>query len=262
MPSNNEKMSADGTPTGVPSATSPAGKPGRSRPVVVEAVSLDAGYGPIAVLRNVNLRVHEGEVVALVGANGAGKSTTLRALSGSITPTRGHVNMYGRETRDPLHRRARAGLRYITEQRSVFMNLSVMDNLKLGGKSIEIPLSLFPELRPLLKRKVGLLSGGEQQMLTLGRALAPPATVLLADELSLGLAPLVVRRLLDAVRTGAANGLSVLLVEQQIKSAFEVADWVYVMQRGQVVLEGAAADLKSRIGEIEASYLGVREESS
>jgi len=255
-------MSADGTPTGVPSAASPEGKPSRSRPVVVEAVSLDAGYGPVAVLRDVSLRVHEGEVVALVGANGAGKSTTLRALSGSITPTRGHVSMFGRETRDPLHRRAKAGLRYITEQRSVFMNLSVMDNLKLGGKSIEIPLSLFPELRPLLKRKVGLLSGGEQQMLTLGRALAPPASILLADELSLGLAPLVVRRLLDAVRTGAANGLSVLLVEQQIKSAFEVADWVYVMQRGQVVLEGAAADLKSRIGEIEASYLGVREESS
>jgi branched-chain amino acid transport system ATP-binding protein len=262
MQPNEKKMFADGTPTGRPSAASAESKAGQSRPVVIEAVSLDAGYGPIAVLRSVNLRVHEGQVVALVGANGAGKSTTLRALSGSITPTHGCVNMYGRETRDPLHRRARAGLRYITEQRSVFMNLSVMDNLMLGGKSIEIPLSLFPELRPLLKRKVGLLSGGEQQMLTLGRALAPPATILLADELSLGLAPLVVRRLLDAVRTAAAAGLSVLLVEQQIKSAFEVADWVYVMQRGQVVLEGSAADLKSRIGEIEATYLGVKEESS
>jgi branched-chain amino acid transport system ATP-binding protein len=262
MPSNEEMMPADGTPAGVPSAASPESKPARSRPVAVEAVSLEAGYGPIAVLRSVSLRVHEGEVVALIGANGAGKSTTLRALSGSIAPTRGHVSMHGQQTREPLHRRARAGLRYITEQRSVFMSLTVMDNLMLGGKSIDAPLQLFPELRPLLKRKVGLLSGGEQQMLTLGRALAPPATILLADELSLGLAPLVVRRLLDAVRAAAADGLSVLLVEQQIKSAFEVADWVYVMQRGQIVLEGAASDLKSRMGEIEASYLGVREESS
>jgi len=127
-------------------------------------------------------------------------------------------------------------------------------------RSLDEPLALFPELQPLLKRRVGLLSGGEQQMLTLARALAGPTRVLLADELSLGLAPLVVARLLQAVRAAADRGMAVLLVEQQVRNALSVADRAYVLQHGRVVLSGAAEDLRARESEIEAVYLAVQPE--
>jgi len=194
-------------------------------------------------------------VVALIGANGAGKSTTLLALAGEVPVTSGEVRFEGAAWTGPLHQRARQGLRLITEDRSVFMSLSVADNLRLAHKSLDEPLEIFPELRPLLRRKVGLLSGGEQQMLTLARALAGRTRVLLADELSLGLAPIIVQRLLRAVRTAADRGMGVLLVEQQIRNAFTVADRAYVLRRGRVVLEGPTSDLRERIDEIEASYL-------
>lgn len=235
-------------------AASSNGEPAAAAPVI-EAIGVDVGYGNIPVVRGLDLAVYAGEVVALLGVNGAGKSTTVRALAGELRPTVGEVRMKGRPTLAALHKRARGGLRLITEERSVFMGLSVSDNLRLGGQTREDVLEIFPELAPLLRRKAGLLSGGEQQMLTLGRALAAKPDILLIDELSLGLAPLILERLLAKVRAAADAGAGVLLVEQHIRHALDVADRAYVLSRGQVVLEGRAADLAMRVDEIERTYL-------
>jgi branched-chain amino acid transport system ATP-binding protein len=222
---------------------------------VIEARGLSVGYGPIPVVSDLDLEVHPGEVVALLGVNGAGKTTTVRALAGELTPTAGQVWFLGAPTTVPLHQRARKGLRYITEERSVFMGLSVSDNLRLGGQPEARCLELFPELKPLLGRKAGLLSGGEQQMLTLARALGGDPAVLLIDELSLGLAPLVFERLLVAVRAAADRGTAILLVEQHVRQALEMADRAYVLNRGKVALSGTGPELMDRIDEIESTYL-------
>ena len=220
------------------------------------AHDLDAGYGAVAAVRGLNLEVAAGEIVALLGANGAGKTTTLMTLAGAIPALGGEVLLAGQPARGPLHRRARAGVVLVPEERSVFMGLTVRDNLRVGRGAAQRVLEIFPELREHLRRKAGLLSGGQQQMLTLGRALAAEPRVLLADELSLGLAPLLVTRLLDAVRQAASDrGVAVLLVEQHIRSALEVADRVYVLRRGAVVLEGRAEELRARTEEIEQAYL-------
>ena len=226
---------------------------------VLEARNLSVGYGPIPVLREINLNVSAGEVVALLGVNGAGKTTTVRALAGELKPTSGEVWFKGEPTTAPLHRRAKAGLRLIPEERSVFMTLSTADNLRLGGQSRDRALQLFPELEKLLSRKAGLLSGGEKQILTLARALASDPVVLLVDELSLGLAPLVFQRLLLAVREAADRGAAILLVEQHIRQALNVADRAYVLSRGQVAIEGPAPELLGRIDEIEKTYLATAE---
>lgn len=235
-------------------ASSDLDRAGQGAPAI-EAVNLCAGYGQIPVLHDLNIYVQPGEVVALVGANGAGKSTTLLALAGELPLSAGEVRFSGTATTSLLHQRARRGLRLITEDRAVFMSLSVADNLRLAHKSLDAPLALFPELKPLLKRKVGLLSGGEQQMLTLSRALCGPTTVLLADELSLGLAPIIVRRLLSAVRTAASTGMAVLLVEQHVRNVFTIADRAYVLRQGRVVVEDTTANLRDRAQEIQDSYL-------
>jgi branched-chain amino acid transport system ATP-binding protein len=221
----------------------------------IEAKKLTAGYGSVPVVRDLDLSVRPGEVVALLGANGAGKSTTVRALAGELSPMSGEVWFRDKRTKAPLHRRAKAGLRYITEERSVFMSLSAADNLRLGGQERRRCVELFPELERLLARRAGLLSGGEQQMLTLARALASDPVVLLADELSLGLAPKVLDRLLVAVRAAADRGTAVLLVEQHVRDALSIADRGYVLQRGEVALEGTGSELVGRIDEIEATYL-------
>jgi branched-chain amino acid transport system ATP-binding protein len=222
--------------------------------VVIEARGLTAGYGSGDVISDVDLVVQAGEVVALLGVNGSGKTTMVRALAGELTPTSGEVRLAGAPCSAPLHRRAKQGLRLISEERSVFMSLTVADNLRLGGQDPARCIELFPELEPLRSRKVGLLSGGEQQMLTLARALAAEPLVLLADELSLGLAPLVVERLLAAVRAAADTGTGVLLVEQHVRNALDVADRAYVLSGGRVVLSGETSDLRDRFEEIEQSY--------
>jgi len=222
---------------------------------VLEARSLTAGYGAMPVVHDLDLVVREGEVVALLGVNGAGKTTTVRALAGELKPFSGEVWLKGRRVTGPTHRRAKQGMRYISEERSVFMGLSASDNLRLGRGQRRRCLELFPELEPLLGRKAALLSGGEQQILTLARALSAQPQVLLADELSLGLAPLVHERLLLTVRAAADGGAGVLLVEQHVRDALEVADRAYVIGHGKVVLQGDAKDLKDRIGEIEGTYL-------
>ncbi|MET0577124.1 MAG: ABC transporter ATP-binding protein [Ilumatobacteraceae bacterium] len=236
-------------------ATLSADRHGGAEPVLA-AVGVDAGYGAIEVVRGLDLEVHPGEVVTLLGSNGAGKTTTLLTLAGELAPLRGEVRWEGTRITSPLHRRAKLGMRFVTEERSIFPSLTTAENLRLGHGSPELALGLFPELNALLRRQARLLSGGEQQILTLARALSVQPKLLLADELSLGLAPLIVRRLLDAVRRAAdEQGTAVLLVEQQVRQALSVADRAYVMRRGRIALHGTAADLLSRIDEIERTYL-------
>jgi len=223
---------------------------------VLEARGLAAGYGPQPVIHDVDLVVRPGEVVALLGANGAGKTTTLLTLAGELPPLAGEVLADGVATKAPLHIRARNGLTFVTEEKSVFMGMSTRDNLRVGRVEVEAALQLFPELEKRLNIRGGLLSGGEQQMLTLARALSRKPRVLLADELSMGLAPLAVKRLLDAVRRAAdEQGTAVLLVEQHVRKALVYADRAYVMRRGRIVEQGTAHDLAARIDEIEAIYL-------
>ena len=222
---------------------------------VIEARNVTAGYGAVPVVRDLTLDVHPGEVVALLGANGAGKTTTLLALAGELPLSAGEISLYGQVTKAPLHRRARQHLSFVPEERSVFRGLSTRDNLRLASCSIGSALELFPELEKRLDVRAGMLSGGEQQMLTLARALGREPKVLLADELSLGLAPMIVTRLLRAVRAAADQGTGVILVEQHVRKALQFADRVYVMRRGRIVLEGDAADLSTRIDDIEREYL-------
>jgi branched-chain amino acid transport system ATP-binding protein len=221
----------------------------------IEARNLSAGYGKQAVIKNINIVVNPGEVVALLGSNGAGKTTTMLSLSGELSPLEGEVLIDGKPTKSPLHVRAKQGMSYVTEEKSVIMGLSTRDNLRVAKADVDEALRLFPSLDKRIDVKGGSLSGGEQQMLTLARALGRHPKILLADELSMGLAPLIVQRLLQAVREAAdTRGTGVLLVEQHVRQALKYADRAYVMRRGVVELEGTAKDLASRIDDIEATY--------
>ena len=229
------------------------------RTPVLQAKQMCAGYGAVQVVKDLDLVVHSGEVVALLGVNGAGKTTIVRALSGQLKPSGGEVWFKGRPTTAPLHKRVREGMRLITEDRSVFMGLTAAENIRVGGQSHHACLQLFPELERLMDRRAGLLSGGEQQMLTLARAMAAQPSVLLADELSLGLAPLICVRLLAALRSAADRGAGVLLVEQRVRDALKVDDRAYVISNGQVAVSGSASELAARIEEIESTYLASSE---
>ncbi len=233
----------------------PSGQASRSRAVVLEARRLCAGYGSIPVLRDVSFTVVAGEIVALMGANGAGKTTLLKTIAGILKPSAGTVHLGGKQMTRPQFKRSREGLAYVPEERGVFRQLTTMENLRLGRGEPEAALELMPELRPLLHRRAGLLSGGEQQMLSLSRALASHPKVLLCDELSLGLAPVIVDRLMDKLRAAAATGVGVLLVEQQARTALAVADRAFILSRGSVVLSGECSDLLPRFDEIEQHYL-------
>ncbi|TDU01798.1 amino acid/amide ABC transporter ATP-binding protein 2 (HAAT family) [Streptomyces sp. 846.5] len=215
---------------------------------------LSAGYGRQPVVHQLDIEVRPGEVVALLGPNGAGKSTTLRVLAGELAPMSGELLWLGAPSRAPLHRRARQGLAYVGE-RMVFTQLDTADNLRVGRVEAARALELFPELEKRLRISAGMLSGGEQQMLSLARALSRSPRLLLADELSLGLAPLVVQRLLSAVRAAADRGLGALLVEQHVRKVLDIADRVYVLRRGRVELVGTPQELRRNLGAIESSYL-------
>jgi branched-chain amino acid transport system ATP-binding protein len=223
------------------------------REPVLETVCLTAGYDDLPAVRELSLDVYAGEIVALFGPNGAGKTTTLLACVGLLPCMSGEVRWQGQAVSEPIHVLARAGLAYVPEGRSVTTGLSVRDNLRLGRGGVERAIEIFAELGPLLDRRAGLLSGGEQQMLALGRALASRPKALLVDELSLGLGRLLRALRSAAERDGLArDGLAVLLVEQHARQALSVADRWYLLKDGALVKHG---DARSGTGELEAAYL-------
>jgi branched-chain amino acid transport system ATP-binding protein len=230
---------------------------------LLAAEGLIAGYGDVTIIRDVDLEVRAGEVVALLGPNGAGKTTTILALAGEIRPRSGRVLSLGLDdTNKPTHLRARAGLAIVTDERAVFMRMSVAENIRVFRSSVDAVVELFPELRDHLERPVALLSGGQQQMLALGLALSREPSVILADELSLGLAPMLVDRLFEVLRQAADNGAGVLLVEQYVHKAMSIADRVYVMDRGRISIAGTSKELSKRVDEIQSSYLSGTEAGS
>jgi branched-chain amino acid transport system ATP-binding protein len=228
---------------------------------VLEINDISAGYGKIAVVRDLSISVDAGEVVALLGPNGAGKTTTLLSVSGVVRPTRGVIRVCGRNVLGMRPDRvARAGVAHVPEGRGLFFGLTVAENLRVGlsGRAdVNWVFDLLPELKRLIHRRAGLLSGGEQQMLSLGRALGRHPSLLLLDELSLGLAPVIVERLLAAVRRLAREtGTGVVIVEQHVPLVLDVSDRAYVLVHGTLALTGQSADLRNNVDEIQARYLG------
>ncbi len=258
-------------------------------PVLLDVRGLHTGYDGVPVLHGIDLEVRAGEVVALLGANGAGKTTTLLAVSGLLAVLDGEIELFGEVA--PNRRRARAadvwstarrGLAHVPEDRGLFFDLTAAENLRLGalpGASsvrrrgrdadddrpplhLDEVLELFPALRDKLDRRAGLLSGGEQQMLALARAMLGRPRLLCVDELSLGLAPIIVEQLLPTLRSVATEfGTGVLVVEQHVGLVLGVSDRAYVLDRGRVLTEGTASDLAGRLGDIEAGYLGTAPET-
>ena len=234
--------------------------------VILELRNLEVCYGKLRALNGVSLQVREGEIVALLGANGAGKTTTLRAISGLLAPSSGDILYRGasiaRRRPDLI---VRDGIAHSPEERHIWPELSVRDNLSLGayccsdrmvaGQRLESVLQRFPRLKERLSQLAGLLSGGEQQMLAIGRALMSGPRLLLLDEPSLGLSPLMSQEVLGALRELCRQGITVLLVEQNVHSALSVASRAYVFETGRVVAESDAADM-ARNPELLRAYLG------
>ncbi|HEY8498644.1 MAG TPA: ABC transporter ATP-binding protein [Limnochordales bacterium] len=235
--------------------------------MLLEVQHLEAAYGDVQALWDVSFAVEEGELVALLGANGAGKTTTLRALTGLLPPRRGRIIFAGRPIhREPAHRIAALGIAHVPEGRQLFPLMTVEENLLLGSylprtrsarrRNLDRIYRRFPRLYERRHQDAGTLSGGEQQMLAIGRALMSEPRLLVLDEPSLGLAPLVVQELFGVVKEVAAAGTTVLLVEQNVHHALAIADRAYVLENGRVVMEGSGQAL---LGEprIQEAYLGL-----
>lgn len=233
---------------------------------MLEITGIDVFYGKIHALKDVSLKITDGELVALIGSNGAGKSTTLRTISGLLRPKQGSITYNGeRIDKVPPHEIVRLGISHCPEGRRLFGRLTVDENLRLGAvnqkdgatiaRSRDYVYSLFPRLQERRKQIASTLSGGEQQMLAIGRALMSQPKLLLLDEPSLGLAPIIVELIFDIVKRIKSEGGTLLLVEQNARQALAVADRAYVIETGRVILSGSAADLQHN-PQVEHAYLG------
>ncbi len=234
---------------------------------LLEVKDLELAYGQVAVCRGLSLRLDRGEIVALIGANGAGKSTTLRAIAGLLPPRVGTIVFSGKDvTAMPSYERSKLGIALVPEGRRVFPFLTVRENLELGGfnvrndaakirQRLDGVFAMFPRLSERSGQNAGTLSGGEQQMLALGRAMMSEPQLLCLDEPSLGLAPIVVQDIFQKIRAINAAGTSVLLVEQNARHAFETASRGYVLQTGSVIASGSCAELKAN-PRVQEAYLG------
>jgi branched-chain amino acid transport system ATP-binding protein len=236
-------------------------------PPVLAVTDLRAGYGDVPVLRGVSLEVGVGEIVALVGANGAGKTTALRAVAGLLAPSGGEVRLEGASLAGmPAHRIVARGLLLVPEGRRIFPSLTVLENLELGAylpaakarraESLARALELFPVLAERRRQAAGTLSGGEQQMLAIGRSLMGRPRLLMLDEPSLGLAPLVADRIFEVVQRISGEGTPVLLVEQNVRRSLQIAHRAYVLEHGVVVLSGPARELEAH-EDVRRAYLGL-----
>jgi len=233
----------------------------QSLTAALELTNVSSGYGRMTVLRNVDLRVEPGSVTALLGPNGAGKTTLLRTVAGFLRPTVGTVSINGVDVGSLApHRRFRQGLSHIPEGRGIFKSLSVRDNLRImapkgrEAESMDMALTAFPALKKLRDQPAGVLSGGQQQMLALSSAYIRRPQLILVDEPSLGLAPLVVHEIFDFLRKAADSGAALLLVDQYVTQALAMADTAYVLRRGQIVYSGLASTLQDT--DLFSSYLG------
>ena len=233
---------------------------------MLEIKDLEVYYGMIQAIKGISFEVNEGEVIALIGANGAGKTTILHTISGLIAPKKGSITFEGQEiTKIPAHKIVENGLAQVPEGRRVFPSLSVLQNLKLGAytrkdkKEIDDTLKMiyerFPRLEERKNQPAGTLSGGEQQMLAMGRALMSKPRIILMDEPSMGLSPIFVNEIFDIIKQVSARGTTVLLVEQNAKKALSIADRGYVLETGKIVKEGKASDLLNDEA-VKKAYLG------
>lgn len=234
--------------------------------VVLDVRDLNVRYGGITAVRDVSLRVERGEIVALIGANGAGKTTTLRAIVGLVKPASGVVEVFGKSTAlARTHRLVASGVALVPEGRAIFANMTVLENLELGSFTKREPaarkrrldhcLTLFPRLGERLNQEGGTLSGGEQQMLAIARALMSEPKLLLLDEPSLGLAPQLVEQIFESIVAIAKSGVTTLLVEQNTRLALETAHRAYVLVTGSVALQGNATELRQD-PRVQSAYLG------
>lgn len=233
---------------------------------MLEIKDLEVYYGMIQAIKGISFEVNEGEVIALIGANGAGKTTTLHTISGLITPKKGTVVFEGKDiTKTPAHKIVSAGMAHVPEGRRVFASLSVLQNLKLGAytrsskdeieETLQMVYKRFPRLEERKNQLAGTLSGGEQQMLAMGRALMSKPRIILMDEPSMGLSPIFVNEIFDIIKQVSASGTTVLLVEQNAKKALSIADRGYVLETGRIVLEGEAQQLLNDES-VKKAYLG------
>lgn len=228
--------------------------------------NLSAGYGDVVVLRRINLEVSEGQIVALIGANGAGKTTTLKTVSGLLRPSKGKIFFEGKPIHNwPSYRTVKAGLIHVPEGRNLFRQMTVQENLELGSfrrgrgarnTNLEKVFSTFPKLKERKEQTAGTLSGGERQMLAIGRALMSEPKLLMLDEPSLGLAPLIVRDIFHTIQNIREEGTTILIVEQNAVQTLKMADYGYVLENGEVVLSGSGEDLLEN-EEIRTAYLGL-----
>lgn len=235
---------------------------------MLKVVNLSAGYGKLRVIKSVSLSVQPNEIVVLVGGNGSGKSTLLRAISGLVNVSEGRVLLHGKQIAGrPAERIARMGLGLVPEGRALFPTMSVLENLKLGSNAgrvsggefrdrLKAVYQLFPDLIERAGHRAGDLSGGQQQMLALGRAMMSPRDILLLDEPSTGLAPVLVADLFEKIRSLKNTGMTILLAEQNVRQALEIADRGYVLENGRIVLEGSGEELRTS-ERVQKAYLGV-----